>query len=260
MSELDQAHAAMANGDEAGLLRFYQILADATLFILLEREAEGERVDPKIFDLPDGPVLLAFDSEERLAAWGQGPLPYAALPGRIIAQHLSGTGVSLGLNFGSDAASETLLPPEAMRWLSEMLETAPAEMQATPARFFAPQDVPDALIDALTFTLSGATGLVSAALLAGVRYDDGRLGHVLALIDAHPAAQEALARAMSEALSFSGLEAGELDVTFLNGGEPAVSAMAAVARVFDIPWPETVEPAQSPTAPGMNPDRPPVLR
>lgn len=260
MTELDQAHAAMAGGGEAALLRFYQILADATLFILLEREAEGERVDPKIFDLPDGPVLLAFDSEDRLAAWGQGPLPYAALPGRIIAQHLTGTGVSLGLNFGSNAASETLLPPEAMRWLSEMLEARPAEMQATPARFFAPQGVPDALVDALTFTLSGASGLASAALLAGVRYEDGQLGHVLALIDAHPATQEALAQAMAEALSFSGLEASALDVTFLNSDDPAVAAMAAVARLFEIAPPQSPEPAPSPAAPGMNPDRPPVLR
>ena len=61
MTPLDHAHAAMAQGSEAEGLRFYQMLADATLFLLLEHEAEGERINPRVFDLPDGPVLLAYD-------------------------------------------------------------------------------------------------------------------------------------------------------------------------------------------------------
>ena len=60
---LDQAHAAMRTGGEAEALTFYRLLADATLFLLLEREAEGERIQPRVFDLEDGPVLLAVDAE-----------------------------------------------------------------------------------------------------------------------------------------------------------------------------------------------------
>jgi len=260
MQDLDQAYAAMADGDEAAGLRFYRLLADATLFLLLEREAEGERVDPRVFDLPDGPVLLAYDSEDRLAALGDGPLPYAALPGRVIAQQMVGQGLSLGLNFGTGAASETLLPPEALRWLAEMLDSAPAEVEAKPQQFFAPQGLPEALTEALGFTLGGASGLAVAALLAGVRYADGRFGHVLAMIDALPAAEEALARAISEALAFSGIEAGELDVTFLAASDPAVAALARVAMVFDIPAPVAAEPVPARAAPGMDPAKPPLLR
>lgn len=258
MTNLDTAYAAMQAGDEAAGLRFYRLLADATLFLLLEREAEGERVDPRVFDLPDGPVLLAYDSEERLAVMGAGPLPYAALPGRIIAQQMLGKGLSLGLNFGSGAASEALLPPDALRWLCEMLEAVPAEVEATPAQFFAPQGLPDALSDALRFTLGGAAGLARAALLAGVRYQDGRFGHMLAVIDAVPGAEEALARAMAEALAFSGLEAGELDVTFLGSDDPAVLALARVAAVFEVPD-RVVEAAVERAAPGMD-GKPPRLR
>lgn len=260
MHDLDKACAAMANGDEAATLRFYQVLADATLFILLQREPEGERIDPRIFDLPDGPVMLVFDSEERLAAWGQGQQIYAALPGRVIAQHLAGTGVSLGLNFGSAAPSETLLPPEAMRWLVDMLQATPTQVQAQPQHFFAPQGLPEILNDALTFTLSGAQGLAAAALLAGVRYADGRFGHMLALIDAHPSAQEPLAIAIAEALSFSGLQAAKLDVTFLDSTDPAIAALAAVARVFEIPMPQSPAATPARSAPGTDPDRPPILR
>jgi hypothetical protein len=260
MTELDQAHAAMAGGDEAAALRFYRLLADATLFVLLEREAAGARIDPRVFDLPEGPVLLAYDLEERLAALGQGPQPYAALPGRIVAQQMVGKGLSLGLNFGSGAASEVLLPPEALRWLCDMLEVQPAAVDARPVQFYAPEGLPEALADALTFAVAGASGLASAALLAGVRYSDGRIGHMLAVIDANPAAQAALARAMAEALAFSGLEAGELDVTFLGSDDPAVAVMARVARVFEVPEVAVAEAAHSPQAPGMDRDRPPRLR
>ena len=258
MQSLDQAYAEMQAGDAAAGLRFYRLLADATLFLLLEREAEGARVDPRVFDLPDGPVLLAYDSEERLAALGQGPLPYAALPGRLIAQQMLGQGLSLGLNFGSGAASEVLLPPEALRWLCEMLEAKPLEMEATPAQFYAPQGLPDALSDALRFTLGGAAGLARAALLAGVRYSDCRLGHMLAVIDALPAAEEALARALGEALVFSGLDAGELDVTFLASGDAVVAELARVAVVFEVPE-RAVEAAVERAAPGMD-GKPPRLR
>ena len=261
MQSLDQAYGAMQAGDASAGLRFYRLLADATLFLLLEREAEDARVDPKVFDLPDGPVLLAYDSEERLAvmAGGGGGLPYAALPGRLIAQQMLGQGLSLGLNFGTGAVSEVLLPPEALRWLCEMLEAAPVEVEATPAQFFAPKGLPEALSDALTFTLGGAAGLARAALLAGVRYSDGRLGHMLAVIDAQPAAEEALARALSEALVFSGLEAGELDVTFLSSGDGVVVELARVAMVFEVP--DLVVEAQAErAAPGMDAAKPPVLR
>lgn len=258
MQDLDQAYAAMQAGDEVAGLRFYRLLADATLFLLLEREAEGSRVDPRVFDLPDGPVLLAYSSEERLAGLGGGPFAYAALPGRLIAQQMLGQGLSLGLNFGTGAASETMLPPEALRWLCEMLEAAPVEIEAKPAQFFAPAGLPAALSDALTFTLGGAAGLAQAALLAGVRYSDGRLGHVLAVIDAVEGAEDALARALGEALVFSGLEASELDVTFLASSEAVVAELARVAVVFDVPAP-VVTAAVERAAPGMG-DQPPRLR
>ena len=264
MTELDQAYQAMTGGDEAAGLRFYRTLADATLFLLLEREAEGDQVAPRVFDLADGPVILAYDSEERLAGMGDAPLPYAALPGRVVAQLLAGqsqTGqaVSLGLNFGSGAASETLLPPEALVWLADMLETAPDAVEATPQQFFAPQGLPEALTLGLEAAMQAAAGLASAALLAGVRYAGGRRGHMLAVINAHPAAEAALARSVAEALAFSGLDAGELDVTFLEGDAAAVASLARVAVVFEVPERAVVETLERP-APGMDPGKPPLLR
>ncbi len=257
---LDAAHAAMLTGEEAAALAFYRLLADATLFLLLEREAEGERIHPRVFDLADGPVVLVFDAEERLSSLGDAPLPYAALPGRIIAQHLGGQGVSLGLNLGTGAASEVMLPPEALSFLTERLGTAPQEVEAQIEAFLPPQGLPPALDDALRFTLSGAAGLARAAVLAGVRYQGGRRGHVLAILDAIPEAEEPLARAMAEALSFSGVDAAELDVTFLASDAPAVAALLRAGLVFEVPVPEAPPEPMAPPPPGSDPSRPPRLR
>jgi hypothetical protein len=263
MTELDQAYAAM-QADEAAGLRFYQLLADATLYLLLEAEAAGEVVSPKVIALEAGDVLLAFDREERLAAFAGGPGAYAALPGRIIAQQMVAQGgLSLGLNIGTGAASEVLLPPEAMVWLCEMLGAGPEAGEARPEMFTPAQGLPAALITALEQAMVAASGLAAAGLLAGVRYAGGQVGHVFAFVNALPSAEAALARAVSEALVFSGIEAGQLDVTFLHEGDAALDVLARVARVFEVPerLPErVVEPVRGPAAPGMDPGVPPKLR
>ncbi|MCU0827524.1 MAG: SseB family protein [Tabrizicola sp.] len=255
---LDAAHAAVSADpeNEALRLRFFERLADGEMVLLLEREAMGETVEPKVFELEDGPVVLVFDREERLASFTGGIAPYAALPGRVIAGLLKGQGIGMGVNLGV-APSSMLLPPEAMDWLAETLDGGPEEVEAMPQEFTAPA-VPEAVIAALDAKLARAGGLAVAALLAGVVYAGGRRGHLLALLDASDGAEGALARAMNEALVFSGIEAGELDVVFLASSDPVVAAMARVALRFDLLAPEVQDLA--PAAPGMDPSRPPKLR
>ncbi len=255
---LDAAHAAVSANpeNEALRLRFFERLADGEMVVLLEREAEGGTLEPKVFDLEDGPVVLVFDREERLASFTGGITPYAALPGRVIAGLLKGQGIGMGVNLGV-APSSMLLPPEALDWLAETLDGGPEEAEALPQEFLAPA-VPEAVVAALDAKLARAGGLAVAAVLAGVVYRDGRRGHLLALLDAAEGAEGPLARAMHEALVFSGIEAGELDVVFLAAGSPAAAAMARVGLRFDLPEPQVQDLA--PAAPGMDPSRPPKLR
>ena len=254
---LDAAHAAVSADpeNEALRLRFFERLADGEMVLLLEREAVGAKLEPRVFELEDGPVVLAFDREERLASFTGGIAPYAALPGRVIAGLLKGQGIGLGVNLGV-APSSMLLPPEALDWLAETLADGPEETEALP-REFLPPAVPEAVVAALDAKLARAGGLATAALLAGVVYQDGRRGHLLALIDAVEGAEGALSRAMQEALVFSGIEAGELDVVFLPAASPVAQAMARQALRFDLP---VAEAPQAPAAPGMDPARPPKLR
>jgi SseB protein N-terminal domain len=255
---LDAAHAAVSADpeNEALRLRFFERLADGEMVLLLEREAVGDSVEPRVFDLEDGPVVLVFDREERLAAFSGGIAPYAALPGRVVAGLLKGQGIGLGVNLGV-APSSMLLPPEAMDWLAETLEGGPEEAEGMPEELLQPA-VPEAVISALDAKLAKAAGLAAGAVLAGVRYADGRRGHLLAFLGAAPGAEAALAGAVREALVFSGIEAGELDVVFLGADEVSAQAIGRVGLRFDL----TVEArtVAGPVAPGLDPSRPPRLR
>ncbi len=260
MTPLDIAHEIMAvrPDDDAARLRFYERLADGELFLLLEAEPDGTTISPQVFPLDTGPVVLAFDLEERLVDFTGATSAYAALPGRVIAAQLAGLGVGLGVNFGV-APSSMLLPPEAVSWLAQTIQNAPEEVEARPVQFHPPATLPERLVEGVLAKLARAGGLADHALLAAVGYDDGRRGHMLAFVDARPGAEEPLARAMAEALVFSGIDQGEVDVAFLAAIDPLVLRMTSVAKRFDLPKPVAAE-VSTPAAPGMNPDKPPILR
>jgi hypothetical protein len=257
---LDAAFAAMMAKpeDDSARLRYYARLADGMLYLMLEQEADAGAVQPVMVDIEDVQVVLAYSSEERLAATTDTPVPYAELPGRVIAAQLAGQGVALGINLGT-GEGEFLVPPEALDWLAQTLENKPQDVSARPVAFDAPRGLPDSLMQALDAKLARAGGLAQTAMLVAVRYDDGRQGHMLAFVGAAPGAEAALTRAASEALTFSGVEAGEMDVTFLASDLPVVERMARVALRFDLPEPVASAPT-APSAPGMDPSKPPKLR
>ncbi len=260
MTLLDDAYAAMAASadDDAARLRYYARLSDGEMVMLLEHEVTRGQVVPRIFALQDGPVVLIFDSEEKLAAFAAGVAPFVALPGRVIAQQLAGQGIGLGVNMG--AASMMLFPPDAVDWLAGTLEEAPVEDEARPVLFHAPDGVPEMLITAIAAKLGSAGGLAAVGLLTGVTYADGRRGHMFAFVDAVAGAEPVLARAVAEALIFSGVDAGEMDVTFLKAGDPGVRTMAGLARRFDLPGVVVAEERTAPAPPGMDKAKPPKLR
>ncbi len=256
---LDTAHAAMetAPDDDAARLAFYARLAEAELFLLLAQDPHSETADPEVFHLSDGPVVLAFDREERLAAFLDGAeAPYLALSGRRLAAMLAGTGTGLGLNLGV-APSSFLLDAEGVAWLTTMQTATPEELSATPDALTPPAGLPELLVIALDGKLAQAAGLARLAYLAGVTYRGGGRGHLLAVIGAAPGAEPALTQAVAEALAFSGLDAAAVDVGFFDASDPIAARLARVGLRFDLPAPP--EPEEI-APPGMDPDRPPRLR
>jgi len=229
MSRLDDLYPGLQSGDDEAGMAFYRVLGDTELFLLLTAEAEGDAVVPRVFDLDEGRVVLAFDDEARLAGFSDQVLPYAALPGRVVAAQMAGQGLSLGLNLGTGAASETILPPEALDWLTTMLDFAPP--QALEARIdrFEPPQVPGVVLAALRDALTGA----GRAYLAGARYHGGARGQVLVLTGVAPASEARMARALAEALAFSGADASALDVVFVAEGDRVLARLSGIALVLE---------------------------
>ena len=258
-TRLDAAHAAMeaAPEDETARLRFYDQLAATELFVLLAAEATGENVTPYLIDFDGHSIVLAFDLEERLAAFVGGPAPYVGISGRSIAGLLAPEGLGLGLNLDV-APSALLLPAEAVAWLAETLADDPDEVEARISELLPPSGLPDAFLTALDARLASAAGLAHSAYLAAVRYDGGGQGHLLGVIDPVPWAEPALARAMSDMLRFSGLEAASVDVAFFRAEDPVAARLARVGLRFDLPKPETAHQIPG-AAPGMDPAKPPKL-
>ncbi|WP_420584650.1 SseB family protein [Ruegeria sp.] len=256
---LDAAHAAMEASpqDDAARLRFFERLADSELFLMLTEEAQGENISPELFDVADGRFVLAFDREDRLARFAERPVPYVALSGRVLSAMLSGQGIGLGLNL-EVAPSSMLIPAEALAWLAATLDHAPEVVEQRLAAFLPPAGLPDHLLTALDAKLATAVGLAQAAYLVGTKSEDGGAGHLLGFVGAVNGAEPALAKAASEALTFSGIEAGAMDVGFFAAHEPAAASLAKVGLKFDLPQPE--ERVVQHIAPGSDPDKPPVLK
>ncbi len=250
---LDLAYVAMQE-DVAAAPAFYARFLEAELFVLLE----GEVGEPMVMETSDGALVLVFDLEERMAALGEGPSDYVALSGRRIARMLAGQGVGIGLNLG-DAPSAMVLPEAAVDWLAEAAMGEDEAVEARPVEISKPVGVPEVLIVALDGKLANMGGVVGAAHLVSVRYEGGAAGHMLALVNVPEAAKAGVSEALSEAVRFSGVEAGQLDLAFLAVDDAHLERFVQVGLGFEIP--ELVLPkAPALIAPGMDPDKPPILR
>lgn len=260
MTPLDHAHAAMeaAPADDAARLQFYDRLAGSELFLLLEDEAEGDRIRPQVFPVEGQDFVLVFDREERLTDFVGGQAPYAALSGRRLAEMLAGQGIGLALN-PEVAPSSILIEAGSVDWLAATLAEAPEEVEERAQEITAPTGLPEAVLMALDARLAAAEGMARMAYLVGTTYAGGRRGHLLAFVEPLPGAEPALARAVAAALTFSGIEAGSLDVGFFRAADPVAARLARVGLRFDLPVAPKAEPLAG-TAPGMNPDAPPRLR
>lgn len=253
---LDVTHAAMqANtDDDTARLRFYDKLVGSELFLLLKSEPDGDQISPEVFDLSDHSFVLVFDREERLTQFTGITAPYAALSGRAICQMLAANNLGIGLNLDV-APSSMLFPPEAVHWLAEM-DITPDEVSERIEKFSAPKGLPETFLHALNLRLAAAEGLADLAYLVGVDYANGYQGHMLGFVNARAEAQSALAQTVAQALVFSGLEAGTIDVGFFKEHEPVAAKLSKCGLRFDLPKAAV----STPTAPGSNPEKPPILR
>lgn len=262
MSEtaIDRAFLDMeaAPGDEAARARFHERVLDGELRLLLDVEPEtDDSLDPAIFEIAEGRFVLAFDADERLAAFLDAPAPFAALTGRRLAVMIAGHGLGIGLNLGA-APSATLLPAETVDWLAGMASASPEAVEDMPRRF-APPRAARALIAALDGKLAAMAGVIGAAHLVAAEYADGRSAPLLVLTGVPEAARSGVAAAIAETARLSGGGAA-LDLAFLAEDAPVLAAARRHGLTFELPEPEARPEPAPPAAPGSDPSRPPILR
>ena len=255
---IDLAHAAMqtASEDTALRMQFYEKLVACELFLLLAEESKDDTLSPEVFDLTGSRFALVFDREERLAQFSGRTVPYAGLSGRVIVSMLGGQKIGLGVNLDV-ASSSILIPAEAVEWLATILGEGPQPFETQLREFFAPSGLPEILLTALDGKLAIASGLVRTAYLVGVRYQQGQSGHLLAFVDARPGTETALVQAVNEALTFSGIEAGSIDVGFFDKANPLLQSLSDCGLRFDLPDPLQAVRLE---APWMKAEKPPILR
>lgn len=255
---LDDAHAKMVSepDNDAARVAFYDCFADCQIILLLNEEATGETVSPATVELAGETYTVVFDSQERLSAFSGEVSPYAELSGRGLAEMLTQKGIGIALN-PDVAPSAMLISPQAVDWLAATLANAPAEAVAKPVEISRPGTLPDALVSSLTRKLTGAGALAASAWLTGVTYDDGSRGHLLVFVGVAEPVQTGLANAANEALTFSGIDAGSMDVTFVDAGSDMADRVERLGRPIALSMPEVPE---GPSAPGMDPNSPPKLK
>ncbi len=242
MTPLDR----LADGPD---LAFYEALLGSELSVLLD----GDEV--QIFPVSDGPLALAFETDDRLAAFAEGPADRAVMPGRALVEMLAGQGLGIGLNL-PEAPSARVIPADAVDWLADLLSET-ARVQATaPTEVTAPTGLSDRLLAALDRRLAQAEGLADHAWLAGGVFGDGPARLLLAVVGATKGAEDSLGQSIGEAVVFVGNDGQTVDLVFLEHSDPLIGLLKKVGLRFDIPAPNPLKRE----APGTNPLKPPRLR
>jgi len=256
MTPLDQAFARMMAEPEtdAFRLRYYEVLAQNPLYLLLDG-ASGDTIQPTEIEISGTPYVLAFDSEARLADFATGPADMAAMTGAELAAMVAGSAYGIGLNLGV-AASEYLLPSDAVAWLAGMLEGGGNFHDWKPESLHRPIHLDGEFATALAERIATLPGLATEAWLSEAREGDAEPTYLFAIAGAARADQPRIRQAVLDVVRFSGVSDITLDIGFFELDDPLIIPMKSLGLPFPFPpAPEIPQPA----APGMQPGKPPKL-
>ena len=267
---LDRAVAAARAAGEAPETapRVADALLAAPLHLLLEEEPVGDRFRPRLLELAVGPTALAFDDEDRLAAFSHDVAFSIQMPGRALVSIFAGQGLNLAVNPGT-APSELFWDAATIGWAAEALSGDVTSEEARPQALSAPGALPPDALALLGPKLAALAPSLAEAWLTEAEFSDGsaRLLLVLRLHGAEEAAPEAIgaaeaaaARALADTGRLAGASLPDLDAAFAREGAPLLESARRVGVGVDLPAPAAPAERPAPKAPGTDPDAPPILR
>lgn len=231
-TRLDAAwmRANAPKASDAETARFYDVMLAETLYLPVFDEIDEDTeqgIAPKMIEVEGVQTLLAFDTEERLARFIEGPSNYVALPGRGVIEMIAGRDVQLALNLGV-APSATLLPPGIIDWIWETISAPPDVVElgrGAPLSVSAPTQAPQSLLAALTARLALMSRDVAEAWLFTTSFerDEGGIARHLVLglrlwPEAEPRADRLAQELAQLGNSFLPVEL-PFDIGFLNEGD-----------------------------------------
>jgi len=137
MTELDQALERLWQDSEepAAQVGFYDLFLNTTFFV---PTTDGEpstggcgsknSMAPLVVEYEGEDYLVLFDSEERLTGWAEKTLPFAEVPGHVLAK-MSVPGLYWALNVGTEHAKQFV--PDEIAWLKEIVNQSAEEDGST---------------------------------------------------------------------------------------------------------------------------------
>ena len=236
MKQLNKAFLEMSQNPESNdaRLKYYGVLADTNLFLLLEQEPSNEILEPKFIQLEGNNFALAFDSEENLSEFYGEAAAFAEVTGRVLAKMLLEEKIGLGINLGV-SEGELLLPWEIIEWFVNVLDEAPNLVQITPKKFLRAEAFPEILFKALQEKLMPAVGLFDEIWICAAEYNEDETSHLICLMGAQKPAEQAMIKSIKEVLSFSDINLGNTDVAHFNYDDEACSKIREVGIKLEFP-------------------------
>jgi hypothetical protein len=125
MTPLDQALEG-AKTSQCKRNAFYGLLVNTTLYIPTYETPAEEGFNPILADIDGITYLMVFDSEDKLSSWAQTPMPFATLPGHVVAEITQGN-IHWALNPGD--AHTKILVPEEIQWLKDLVVKFKSQMK-----------------------------------------------------------------------------------------------------------------------------------
>lgn len=248
---LDRLHIAMIKtADERSRRRYFSEFLATDIVLALEKPAD-QTLSPKTLVVGADTLALAFDTEKRLAGFGQ-THHYAVMAGRDLVELLKDSGLGLGLNLAGEGHALHLAPSH-IQWLSQQ-NADPANVEEKITVIGPPGDVSGKLLDVLHRRLTSLAALAEAGFLVTTEQESGE-GQLLLLLCGVPLQMRAqFAGHIAEALALENVDVA-LDVGFAEPGDPLL--MAAARHGLQIEMPSPIKPTIA--APGSDPDKPPKL-